>query len=190
MQRSKLYFYLIYLLLAVLVVLWSVNFYRSKPLPQTQKTIAELNEKVWDHYLNPIETNCSIRHIWGLKPKAPKSPKNPPKVVKPKETSHKPTVKKREICLDKICYRLLGLYEKNQQYRAVFYTNNPKYPHAKIKEYHQGDLLFDHIYIKEISLSEIVLEDKLSQELWDFQVFYVNPNKYKPKPKDHNVSIQ
>lgn len=129
-------------------------------------------------YIQPLSLTSVSDKQWGILP---------PKKVKKEENLTKEnnkiklvtvTLKEKTLCIEKECFKLLGIFQKEQQHYASFYNKNSK---EKVKEFLVGKIINRSIKIKSIMKKSVTFKDVNSTREWQMKLFDVNSSKYKPK---------
>lgn len=131
-------------------------------------------------YIRPLDLTAIDDTQWGIFPKKVKKVKKEENLSKENNTIQpvKVTLKEKTLCIEKACFRLLGLFQKEQQEYASFYNENSK---EKVKAFLVGDIIDSSIQIQSIMKKSIVFSDINSTREWHINLFDVNSSKYKPK---------
>lgn len=174
---------LLYLFVLVLIVFFE---YQSSSHQAQHATVypykIEKNEDLellFKEYSQFEEENISLNNQWGIVIKKVQKVKevnlsneiNSTKVVEV-------TLKKSVLCIEKECFRLLGIFKKGKYGYASFYNKNSK---QTVKEFAVGERVDSSIKIKSIKNKTIVFSDLNSTREWSITLFDVNSSKYKPK---------
>ncbi|CAA6819596.1 MAG: Unknown protein [uncultured Sulfurovum sp.] len=140
----------------------------------TQKN--SMLDKLMEGYTQPLETDSVANQAWGIVVKKVK------KEAKVKELKTKKlievTLKEKTLCIEKACFRLLGIFSKNGYPYASFYNKDSK---EKVQVLVLDQMMHSSIKIKDIMKKKIVFSDVNSTREWSMQLFDVNSSKYKPK---------
>ena len=187
MKKSSWIF--LYLIAALSVALSSYRYYTIDTRSSVTSTIEKPDAKIWRHYMQNVEINRSVAYVWGIRP-LPK-PKPAKKIKRKKEKPIKkrqPKIgfKNNNLCIDKKCFRLLGLFMKKSEPYATFYS---AFFRKKIEAMKKGQCLVKTYCIEKIELYSVTVVDRKTGKYWRFKLFDVNQSKYKPA-KDLNVSYQ
>ncbi len=173
---------LLYVLVLVLIV-----FFEYKKDDTTLTQNANMHYKLEKNqeldsfllsYVKIVENNITLNKLWKIVPKKVK--------VKPKVEDNKTkeiqlievTLKNKTLCIEKECFRLLGIFQKSKHKYASFYNEKSK---ERVKEYLVGESLYASIKIKSIVKKRVVFSDTNSTREWNINLFDVNSSKYKPK---------
>ncbi|CAA6813780.1 MAG: Unknown protein [uncultured Sulfurovum sp.] len=178
-MKSRLWIFLYVLLLLLLFF----SEFQKKEYPTQVSTLYEydtqknsLLDKLMEGYTQPLESSGVSNQAWGIFVKKVK------KEVKVKELKTKKlievTLKDKTLCIEKACFRLLGIFSKNGYPYASFYNKESK---EKVQVLMLGDRMRSSIKIKNIMKKKIVFSDVNSTREWSMQLFDVNSSKYKPK---------
>lgn len=133
-------------------------------------------EKLVQVYTQPLEGNEVTNQQWGI---SFKKVKKTPKVVEANKTKlTEVTLKEKTLCIEKECFKLLGIFYQDQAYYASFYNKNLK---EKIQVFWVGEILSSGIKIKNIFKKNVFFEDINSTREWKMRLFDINSSKYKPK---------
>jgi len=177
MKNRKIF--LLYLFVLCIVVLLAYNRYTSKQNISVSKTILPLPKQTVTIYKKQFDTNRSFGYIWGIANEKKKTEM----VATKDEHKHKKhelhiTQDKSSICIEKSCYRLLGIYHKGKVAYISFYSKTFK---KGIKDFTLHEKLDKSLYIKSVKDTTLVIADKNSSKEWRFKLFDVNATKYRPK---------
>jgi hypothetical protein len=170
---------LIFILLFAFV---AVNEFRQQKQTSYQKpakTILKLNKTILSNYTSKLDENEDIDGFWGL----PKKAKKAKKIQKDtNSTMQKPTIKKQKnkniLCIDKSCYKLLGIYHVKKRAFVALYNKTLK---KSINSYAKNSVLELFVKITNISNDTVNFSEINSTNHWSFKLFDVNQTKYKPK---------
>lgn len=165
----------IIILLALLEFIELANNTQSDPEGMQEQRSALLLQQWNQHY----SSNEAYDTLWGIK-------KSKKLTAEPKSTHQKEKHLKmrldpvgKKFCIEKECYRLIGLYSSADAPSVSFYNKS-----TKIKDYHLNETLGHTIVIDAISSSSVTLVDSNTSRSWTLRLFDVNQTKY--KPKDYN----
>ena len=130
----------------------------------------------WNHH---YKSNGDYDTLWGIKESKKLAAAS--KITQQKNKSLKMTLDPvgKKFCIEKECYRLIGLYSAADSPSVSFYNKN-----TKIKDYHLNETLSHTIVIDAISNSSVTLAESNTSRSWTLRLFDVNQTKY--KPKDYN----
>jgi len=146
----------------------------SSPFPTAEKTLNKLNTSALTHHMQEINRTKEINKLWGIKEK--------PKTTLPQK-ENAITVKQEgtTLCIEKSCFKLLGVISEHNQSYASFYNadNEPK-----IQNIREGELLHTHITLSQLTHNNITLMETNSSRQWSFKLFDVNISKYQPKESE------
>jgi len=174
--------YSLYAIVSLIVVLFAYKWYGNSEKITKQKTIKSLNTKIIQTYQQQFDTNRSIGYIWGIDDDKKKIDTNATEKTKTtRETKQVKLLIKQEekkICIDKNCYRFLGIYYKAKTPYITFYSKSFT---KGLEDFKLHQTLDKTVYIKDINANTLFLADKNSTRKWQFQLFDVNVTKYKPK---------
>ena len=179
-MRSKLWI-LLYLLVLILIVFFEFQTtQKSSKLNEHRRYAIEenmaLNRHI-DEYGARVEQNISMRKLWGIKPKKVEKPKEEKKVDENVTKAVAVTLKKKILCIEKNCFRLLGIFVDKEVY-ATFYNKEKK---IKVETFKVNDILDLSIKIGKIEKNSILFSDINSTREWNIKLFDINSSKYKPK---------
>ena len=141
-----------------------------------QEQRSDLLLQQWNqHY----KVNEAYDTLWGIKSSRVLSAeeKNRQQKIKTLKTTLDP--KEKKFCIEKECYRLIGLYTSENIPSVSFYNKT-----TKLKDYHLKQTLSHTIVIEAISNSSVTLAEANTSRSWTLRLFDVNETKY--KPKDYN----
>lgn len=169
---------LLYILVLVLIV-----FFEYKKDDTTLTQNANMHYKLEKNqeldsfllsYVKTVENNVTLNKLWKIISKGRKSTK----VKAYNGISIEVILKKRTLCIQKECFKLLGIFQESKDNYASFYNAKSK---DRVKEYLVGEALYRSIKIKSIVKQSITLFDTNSTREWKMQLFDVNISQYKPK---------
>ena len=166
--------------ISLVTILWNYRFYDVSQYSVMQRSIATLDRSIFNEYMMLYDENRSYNIQWGIEP--PTKKKKP--VVVKKDTALKVTQKKNLLCIEKECFRFLGIYADQTQQKASFFNHSLK---NKIKLFTKDEVLYKTLYVQNISHLGVTVADANSSRIWQFKLFDVNQTKY--KPKDINESL-
>jgi hypothetical protein len=172
---------LLYLFLLLLIV--AVEYQESDIPPQrisNHKYEIKENkalEGLFLEYIEPLDSNISLNKLWKILP--PKVKKVKKIVVKDKNKTKrlKVTLKEKTICIEKKCFRLLGIF-LDKQYASSFYVKDAK---EKVQTFKVGERLSQGVQINKIEKNTIVFNEMNTTREWHIKLFDINSSKYKPK---------
>jgi len=171
---------LLYVVLLLLIFFWEFKTKEYAPQASTLYTFEMENNselaKLIETYTQPLDVNGVSNQQWGIVFKKVK------KEVKVKELNTtkltEVTLKDKTICIEKGCFKLLGIFRGTQGYKVSFYEAKAK---EKIKEFSKGEIMKKPIRIKNIRHNEVVLSEINSTREWGLKLFDINSSQYKPK---------
>lgn len=180
MNNNKL-FILLYLLL-LLLMFWME--FRASEI--TVESISNRDyridenpklDEIFQEYQKPLGFN-KMNVQWGIVIKK----------IKPKETVNlkdsdknsllEVIVKDKTLCIEKECFKLLGIFSSQDVSYATFYNKKSK---KKVKTFMVGEILTSTIKIETIVRKKVLFKDINSSRMWHIKLFDVNSSKYKPK---------
>ena len=167
---------LLYLLLLLLIVFFEYKKSENKLLNGSvyDYKIEENRalEELFLSYTDNLNIDFDLDGQWGIAKRE--------KEVKESERTEQVhvRVKEKTLCIEQECFRLLGLFQKEQHHYASFYNKNSK---EKVKEFLVGEIINRSIKIKTIMKKSVIFEDINSTREWHMRLFDVNSSKYKPK---------
>ena len=179
MKNSIWIFLYVALLLLIAFFEFSKTDNKSGSLPLNHYKIEE--NKVLDglieEYTKPLSLTSVSDKQWGIVPKKVKKVKKEENLTKetPKVLV---TLTKQTLCIEKECFKLLGIFARGKQHYASFYHKESKKP---VQEFLAGERINRSIKIKTIMKKSIVFADINSTREWNINLFDVNSSKYKPK---------
>ena len=174
-NKFLLYFYIVVI---VLVVFLSYNYYSNKKNTVNKKIILLYNDDIFKEYKKTFDLNQSFAYIWGLS-EAKKKIINED-INKSIDINTSIVIKKNKssLCVNKDCFRFLGLYNKKNDLFVSLYNKNFK---SKIKNFIKDENIAYTLYVKNIYKNTVIVADTNSSDEWNFKLFDVNATKYKPK---------
>ena len=183
-------------LLAIILTTWMAYKGRVEdkgisPLPKTIKSFDFLPFENQMHIFK-LDVNFSkkLASVWGLAlPGSKRSKTDETNVIKGK-VINSPTItqKGRTLCFKrKICYHLLGVFTKEKHRYATFYIQGERDPVVAVEENATLPKI-RMLYLQSAKEDHVVIAEYNSTRSWNFGLFQVSEEKY--KPKDHNLSSQ
>jgi len=133
-------------------------------------------DQLMQTYTQPLDVNGLSNQQWGIVFKKVKKEIKVKTLKRMKLTEV--SLKGKTICIEKGCFKLLGIFRGPQGYRVSFYEAKAK---EKIKEFSKGEIMREPIGIKTIRHNEVVLSEINSTREWSLKLFDINSSKYKPK---------
>jgi len=128
-------------------------------------------------YVEPLDMNVTNSEQWGIK--TVKKIKNKAIVEEVKKIKFTDvTLKGKTLCIEKECFKLLGIFSKKNHYYASFYNKEDK---QKVRTYRVGNIVKSLIRIKSIKTNSVLFKDINSTREWSIKLFDINSSKYKPK---------
>jgi hypothetical protein len=183
-MKNKL-IYGVYIFVSLVVILLAYNWYGSTQRATASKSLKSLNTKSIKMYQEEFDTNRSFGYLWGIKNAEKKSDVNITQAMKNQNDENSTellvTQEKSKLCIDKKCYRFVGIYHKAGVAYISFYSKEFK---KGLQDFRLNQTLDKTLYIKKIKHNRLFLADKNSTREWQFHLFDVNATKY--KPKDNN----
>ena len=166
---------LLYLAVVLLTIFFAYDFYDDTQRTVTGRTIKELRSDTIKMYKEKFDMNKAFGYLWGIKESADALTQDDSNT-----TNDILQVKKKggALCIEKECYRLLGIYHKGKVPYVSFYSKKFK---NGLQDFTLNERLDKTIYIKGIKHAEVVIADENSSREWKFKFFDVNATKYKPK---------
>ena len=171
---------LVYLLVLLLIVFFEYQKSENKAFNSSvyDYKIEENRalEKLFLSYTKNLNIDFNLDSQWGIVKKKIVGKKTTKELNGSKQV--KVTLKAKTLCIEKECFRLLGLFQKEQQHYASFYNKNSK---EKVQQFLVGEIMNSTVKIKSIMKKNIVFSDINSTREWNINLFDVNSSKYKPK---------
>ena len=127
--------------------------------------------------IKPLDSNFSINKLWKIFIPKPKIIKKEEVVDINKTKPIEVTLEKKTLCIEKKCFRLLGIF-LDKQYASSFYVKDAK---TKVQTFHVGEKINSSIKITNIDKNSVVFKDINSSREWRIKMFDINSSKYKPK---------
>ena len=134
-------------------------------------------DSVIGEYTKPLSLTSVTDKQWGIVPKKVKKVKKEENLTK-EVPEVLVTLTKKTLCIEKECFKLLGIFARGKQHYASFYNKNSK---KTVQEFLVGETIHSSIKIKTIMKKSIVFSDINSTREWKINLFDVNSSKYKPK---------
>ncbi|SFV71413.1 hypothetical protein MNB_SV-13-1306 [hydrothermal vent metagenome] len=180
-MRNSIWIFL-YIALLVLIVFFEFNQTKksNNSLALNSYKIEENKalDKIFLEYIEPLDKNSVSNKQWGIviKKKILKKEKN---ITKTKEVKKVlVTLKGTTLCIEKECFKLLGIFSNHNLNYASFYNKKSK---KKIKTFRVGDILGSTVKIETIVKKKVIFKDINSSRVWHMKLFDVNSSKYRPK---------
>jgi len=174
-MKNKIYI-LFYLFLLGVIIVFSYNFYDTKELFFNKKVILSLNDEAFLQYKEKFDLNKSFSYIWGFKRVQTANKKQK---VDINSKLLEVTQKGNLLCVHKDdCFRFLGIFKKHKKLYTSFYNKN--FRHG-IDDFTISDTIGYDLSIKKIFSNRVIIQEKNTSRVWEFQLFDVNTTKYKPK---------
>jgi hypothetical protein len=173
-MKNKFYLFL-YLFFVLITLSSAYNYYSYKKGIFVEKSILTLNDELLKEYKTSFDTKRTFGYIWGLKDVV-QDEQN--KNIKDKNDTIEVVQKEQELCIEKNCYRFLGVYFKKQKAYVSFYSKNFK---KGIADFTVNEMLQKPFFIKAIKHNKLSIADANNSREWQFTLFDVNVTKYKPK---------
>lgn len=178
-MKSKLWVLLYVLVLVIMVVQeYQQDDYEVDMLSHRDYSIEEnraLDALLLD-YVKPLEFNLNNNERWGI---FFKKVKEVPKLKDENKTKLVDvTLKEKTLCIEKECFRLLGVFSEQGSYQASFYNEKAK---EKLKRFSKGEFMLESLYVKKIRDNEVSLAELNTTREWKIKLFDINSSQYKPK---------
>jgi len=169
----------------------SLNTYSSIKTAIPLKDIESFERSKVQNYLTPLDTNGSFTYMWGITEDEVfyDTATNNSHTAGNRKKEKKVRVKKEKnrLCINKKCFRILGVYEKNGQ---KFVTLSHTKFKGGMRSFKEGEILIDPIKIDRIDHATVSFSNIFQKEngkSWKFDFFDTNITKY--KPKDTNETL-
>jgi len=135
-------------------------------------------DKIFLEYTVPLDKVSVTDKQWGIivKKKILKKEENLTKTKEVKKTVV--TLKGTTVCIEKECFKLLGIFSSQNLSYASFYNKESK---KKLKTFRVGDILASTVKIETIVKKKVIFKDINSSRVWHMKLFDVNSSKYRPK---------
>jgi len=183
-------FFLLYLV--VLLLLYRNEFFvehsnHGSNGMQTENAFeSSFIDNTFNAYKKELNVTNSSNLLWNIAPEKKKVEKKVENKDNNKSVTKKPIVvkiKKRTICIEKECFRLIGVFFKKNHYWATFYSKSFKqnFQGGYIKTFKEAMSIFSEIQIKKITKQEILFKDTNSSRSWKIKLLDINLSKYRPK---------
>ena len=170
-MKNKSFYSIIIFAFIIIVFLSYKTFNEERVSFSKSKYIKELNTTLFLSHQKTFSMLKDFNYLWGVT--TPKKVKK-----KKKKKSTKIIQKNNQICINKDCYRFLGLYYKKDKIYITFYSKKFK---KRIKDFSIGEELARPLYIDSYKNNRLYIKDQLNKKIWYFDFFNVNASKYKPK---------
>lgn len=176
-MKSRVWIFL-YVLLLLLLFFWEFQT-REYPPQSSRLYTYEIQknsrlDQLIQAYMQSSEADGGFNEQWGIVFKKVK--KEPIELNTTKLTEV--TLKDKTICIEQMCFKLLGIFYQNDSSYASFYNKNSK---EKVHAFLEEEILNSSIKIKSIVQKNIFFEDVNSTRKWKMTLFDINSSKYKPK---------
>lgn len=170
------------LLLSLLSFVMIFDIFSSSDAHMKKNTSHDLDlkEKQFTEWFTTYDENASRNQFWGLPSKRVVIKKTDTTVAK-KLTPVTQKKGENKICIETSCYRLLAIKNIDKAFEALFYNRAFK---EKVQLFKTKSPLEKGIYVKDVTLDHVYLEDNNSDRKWTFKMFDVNTTQYKPKGRD------
>ena len=129
-------------------------------------------------YTKPLSLTSVTDKQWGILPKKVNKKINKKVDLVKKISKVLVILKNKTLCIEKECFKLLGIFQRGHHDYASFYNKNSK---KTVKDFLAGEIINRSIKIKSIVKKSIVFSDINSTREWSINLFDVNSSKYKPK---------
>ncbi|UCN00594.1 hypothetical protein LCX93_01375 [Sulfurimonas sp. SWIR-19] len=171
---------LFFLFTMTVIFLLAYDFFDKKNYRTHKKDILEVDAKPFEQFTKVFDTNRTFAYMWGIKEQVIQTKElNSTKEQESNTTNYTITKEKNRLCIDKNCYRFLGMYYKEGAKYVVFYGKTLPNNHIAAIGYKQT--LQEPLYIKEIRHNHFTVAQNNTTKEWQFDIFDVNATKYKPK---------
>ncbi len=170
----------VYFIVLLGVFLSAYNFYTDTKNNTKPRTLLEFDAAKLQTYMQSFDTNRSLNYIWGFKNEVKKVVKKQTDENNESNASKILLVvqKQQQICVEKNCFRLLGIYYKKQTPYVTLYnkdfTNN-------MDSFTSMQKLVKTLHVGTITTDSVTFIDTNTSREWNFRLFDVNATKYKPK---------
>ena len=141
-----------------------------------QKEILDLDKTIFEMYQKQYNIVNSQNTYWGIKDGIEILSDIKDLNITTKLTLV--TKDKNLLCIEKSCYRLVGIHQDKGLFSVSLYNKDLKH---QIKTYVKKEKLELNIIISDIKQHKVEFLDINSSRKWDFKIFDVNQTKYKPK---------
>ncbi len=168
---------LIYISVLIIIIVNQYSLSKDIEYSKMDKEILDLNTTIITMHQIQYETDDNLDIYWNF------SSKKKEPVVKPIEKinniiSIEKIKNKNILCIEKSCYRLIGIYQQRNTLIISLYNSKLK---IKLKTFNINDKLESTVLISNIQSNTIEFSDLNSTRKWYFKTFDVNQTKYKPK---------
>jgi hypothetical protein len=169
----------LYLAMALGAALLGYRFYAPVPYTGSARAIAQPDDRIWRHYLAPLDVNGSYAYVWGMKTPEKREENATRSPEESNATKRSEVVLEgHTVCIEGVCFRLLGVYYENASPFAMFYSDIFE---RGLRAMTRGECLHDAVCIGRITPNRVTMEERNGSRSWAFELFDVNATKYKPK---------
>jgi len=171
---------LLYLLILLLIVFFEYNKSNNK-IQNTSVYEYKIEENkalkiLFLEYMKESNISFDIDSQWGIVKKKTEEKNSTKELNVTKEVSV--TLKENTLCIEKNCFKLLGIFTEDNKEMASFYAKESK---EKVQQFLVGEIMSVTIKIKSIMKKNVIFKDINSTREWQMKLFDVNSSKYKPK---------
>ena len=181
-MRNNLFILLYIMFLLIILMVEFLDFKAIEQVDINNNYSIDKNEKIdklFTEYTNQLIENNRSNQLWGIVIKKSKDVKLTVENNKTKEIKLVDVIQKRdELCVEKNCFKLLGIFTENGHAVASFYNSESK---DKLRVFSRIDIIDKSIYIESIVDNRILFKDENSTREWSMKLFDINSTKYKPK---------
>lgn len=178
MKRNRLFMFFYILLLSMIFYFEFSETQKDRQDLINQNYSIEKNEKIetiFSQYFKPLQENNFTNELWNIVIKKEIQETN---ITKIQKTVIEVELKDKIICIEKKCFRLIGIFKNEEQSKITLYNEKWK---KKLKAFSIGDKIYSSIYVRDIRNNKILFTDKNSTREWSLKLFDINSSKYKPK---------
>lgn len=139
------------------------------------KTVLDIDIKTFEMFNKKHDINKNLNRYWGLAEEV---------AIKETIIDDNNTIQitqpngKNVLCINKSCYRLLGIHHNETISIVTMYNQDLK---EKVKNYTTKEILESKIFIDKITHDTVEFVDLTTSQRWNFKIFDVNQTRYKPK---------
>lgn len=177
-MKNKIILSIIYIIILLSIVLYEFSNSTIKIETANQKnkniSFSKIDKNFLD-YQKIYKIDKSINRLWGIKKEVKKIKKTSPKISKIKENI---SIKNKTICYNKECFKLIGIVNEQNIYKASFYNKDYK---NKYKLLEKEQNLSKEFKIVFINSSKIEIKSSKPKKIWTINLFNIDILKYKPK---------
>jgi len=169
---------LLFLIIAMVIIYIEYENNNLKKYELPSKSILYLDENIFKMYSRKYDTDRDLNRFWGF----PKDKKELTTELNQENNITKKNINViqnyNSICIEKSCYRLLGIHYNYKIPMISLYNKDNK---EKVKDYRVEEMLELNITVNKITENSVEFKELTKERKWIFKLFDVNQTKYKPK---------